>query len=208
MATTVEKIEVYDVRQSNLKVGERIATPENPIPVDENFNIPISITTGVYELQCYAIAWLSSGFYSKASSSVKMIINAMSKYPELANFESERISADSYDAIFNYNISASFDVANDFNFIISTKVNTGSWSNQTQLPNKTDNDFSYTKTIDTTNQDFYFIKALMRDKNNLNGKSSPVKTLVKAGIEIGYDDEGETISLGHTVEGTTYALQI
>ena len=203
MATYVTKVCVYDKNQGNLEVG----CVNNP-PADENFNIPISITTGLYELYCYAIAWLSSGFYSKASSDIKMIINAMSKYPELANFESERISANSYDAVFNYNVLASFDVANDFNFIISTKVNTESWSDETQLPNKTDNDFSYTKTIDTTNQDFYFIKALMRDKNNLDGNSSPVKTLVKAGIEIGYDNAGTTISLGHTVEGITYALQI
>lgn len=203
MATYVTKVCVYDKNQGNLEVG-----CVNDPPADENFNIPISITTGLYELYCYAIAWLSSGFWSKASSDIKMIINAMSKYPELANFESERISANSYNAVLGYNVLASFDVANDFNFIISTKVNTGSWADETQLPDKTNNNFSYTKTIDTTDQDFYFIKALMRDKNNLDGNSSPVKTLVKAGIEIGYDNEGTTISLGHTVGETTYALQI
>lgn len=56
MATYVTKVCVYDKNQGNLEVG----CVNNP-PADENFNIPISITTGLYELYCYAIAWLSSG---------------------------------------------------------------------------------------------------------------------------------------------------
>ena len=184
MATYVTKVCVYDKNQSNLKVG----CVNNP-PADENFDIPISITTGLYELYCYAIAWLSSGFYSKASSAVKMIINAMSKYPLLANYNPVRLTSEnSYDAELSYNVTATFDVANDFNFIISTQKGDGSWVDETQLPTKSDNNFAYTKTIDTTETDFYHIKAKMIDKNLLEGNESPVKTIIKGDIPIGSTD--------------------
>ena len=199
MATSVEQIEIIDAETGN--VLGRIGEVGKPLP-EGTQAIPLSITQAVKEIYVYAIAWLSTGWFSKASDKIKLIINAISKYPMLASYVVERPETTSLNLDFTYNVEATFDVNKDFEFEISKRsISLPIWQNTlldyTKIT-KSDNDFSYTYELETTDNDVYEVRSRMKDVNGDYSNYSPIKTVVKGNILIADEQEAGTIvCFGH-----------
>lgn len=195
MAVTVDKIEIIDNA-----TGEVLKTVFNPV---EGINsVTLSITESLKEIAIYAVAWLSTGWFSKASKVVKLIINAVAKYPLLTSYTPDRIDTDTHDLELSYNVIASFDVNNNFKFEVQHKTSSETeWTTVLDTPDKTDNDFSYTFTLDTTDQDIYNVRTRMQDVNGNYSAYSPIKEVVKGNILIADEQEAGTIvCFGHAVD--------
>ena len=201
MAITVTRIDIIDAVTDDV-VGTIID------PAEGLNSVTLSITQALKEISVYAVAWLSTGWHSKASAVVKLIINAVAKYPLLASGV-DRITDATHDLSIDYNVTASFDVNDDFNFEINHKTSTeAEWTTQLVNPVKADNDFSYTYTLDTADTDIYNVRTRMKDVNGDYSEYSPIKEVVKGDIAIGYSDGTDEYYYQCTIGANDYILSI
>ena len=199
---TVTKVEAYDINNNNAIIG----TVNNP-PEDTLFNMQTNITTTMYELYVYTKAWLSNGFFSKGSNKEKLLINCYPKYPS-PDMLSRRTTDNSLEITYQNNLTATFDITNDFKMCWSLAISTGSFSETEYDFVKSGNNFSYVKTLDTTSKDIYITRTRTKDKNGTYGNYSSTYVYAKEGIGIGFNDGTNDILFGHVSGADTIVLQI
>lgn len=206
MPATISEIKVFDKNNGDIEIGHITFPPEGV------FSIPLTVTAKLKDIYAYTIAWIAgTQWFSKASNPVHLLVNCDVKYPALPSFDAIRIATgtDSYNCDFSYNLTASFDVNNNFKFEVKHKKSgDADYTTVLDTPDKSSNDFSYTLPLDITDQDIYYVKARTQDVLGDYGDSSPVKEIVKGDILIGYPDGADIIAFGYFDGSDTIAMII